>query len=296
MLLNSANLHAAFTGFRTIFNGAFQGVTPTYEQVAMTVPSATESENYGWLKDSTAFREWIGDRVLQNLGTADYAVKNKPYENTVAIPASKIEDDTYGVYKPLFAQLGQDAKMHPDELVYGLLSAGLTTACYDGQNFFDVDHPVLAKDGSMSSASNYQAGTGKMWVLIDNTRMIKPLIYQLRRPYRFISKDKPEDDNVFYGNNLVYGVDTRCNVGFGLWQLAYASKAELNETNYGAVRAAMLGMKGDKGKVLGIRPKLLLVPPSLEGVALKIVRAEIIDSTTNVYRDTATVLSVPWLE
>ena len=52
---------------------------------------------------------WIGDRVVQNLSVHDYAIKNKSFESTVGIPREAIEDDQYGAYAPLMAQLGQDA-------------------------------------------------------------------------------------------------------------------------------------------------------------------------------------------
>ncbi|MNG18050.1 Mu-like prophage major head subunit gpT [compost metagenome] len=58
----------------------------------------------------------------------------------------------------------------------------------------------------------------------------------------------------------------------------------------------MQGMKGDKGKVLGIRPKLLVVPPSLRGVALEVVKAERnAAGATNINRDAVDVLVTPWL-
>lgn len=55
-------------------------------------------------------------------------------------------------------------------------------------------------------------------------------------------KDNPPDENVFYKREYIYGSDGRCNVGFGLWQLAYASKQPLTAENYEAARAAMMGM------------------------------------------------------
>lgn len=297
MLINRQNLNIVFTGFKTVFQQAFEGAPTMYDKVAMTVPSTTAQEQYAWLKNTTGFREWLGDRVIQNLGAGDFTIKNKKFENTVGVPSDALDDDSYGLYKPLIAQLGQDAKTHPDELVFALLAAGFSGRCYDGQYFFDSDHPVLDVDGSTKSVSNYQSGSGAPWILVDNSRVIKPIIYQVRKPYNFVTKDDAKDDNVFFGGQIIYGVDARCNVGYGLWQLAYGSKADLTSTNYGLVRAGMLGMKGDKGKVLGVRPKLLLVGPSREGQALEVVKAERnADGATNVYRDTAEVVVVPWLE
>lgn len=296
MLINRQNLSALFTGYKTIFNNAFQGAKSLYEKVAMTVPSSAAQEVYAWLGNTTRFREWLGDRVIQNLSNHDFTIKNKEFENTVSVKRRDIEDDSYGVYNPLFAQLGEDARTHPDELVFALMSLGFSTPCYDGQYFFDTDHPVLDAAGNVTSVSNMQSGSGAAWFLMDASRQIKPFIYQKRKAYNFVSQDKETDENTFMRGEYVYGVDARCNVGLGLWQLAFGSKAALDETNYAAARAAMMSMKGDRGKVLGVRPTLLVVPPSLEGAALKVVKAERDASgATNVYQNTAEVLTVPWL-
>jgi phage major head subunit gpT-like protein len=296
MIINRPNLAAMFTGFKMTFQNAFDGTISDWNKVAMEVPSSTTQEVYAWLGQTTRFREWIGDRVIQNLKTHDFTIKNKPWENTVGVDRDQIDDDTYGVYKPFIAQLGQDAKQHPDELVFSLFVNGFTQTCYDGQYFFDTDHPVVQADGSIASVSNFGGGTGAAWYLLDTTKMIKPMIYQVRKGYNFVSMDKEDDDNVFKRKEFIYGVDARSNVGFGLWQLAYASKQPLDETSYAAARQALLTMKGDNGKVLGVRPSLLVVPPSMEGTGLKLLQAEYIASgATNVYRNTATLLTTPWL-
>ena len=93
-----------------------------------------------------------------------------------------------------------------------------------------------------------------------------------------------------------YGVDARCNVGFGFWQMAVRSAQTLDETNYGNARAAMMNFKSDEGRPLGVRPSLLVVPPSLEGAALKLVQAEAnAAGASNIYRNSAQVLVCPWL-
>ena len=48
----------------------------------------------------------------------------------------------------------------------------------------------------------------------------------------------------------------RCNVGFGFWQMAYGSKADLTMDNYVAARTAMMEFEGDGGKKLNIKPNL----------------------------------------
>ncbi|MGQ3072569.1 MAG: Mu-like prophage major head subunit gpT family protein [Ferrovibrionaceae bacterium] len=296
MEINRANLGKVFTGYKTIFQSAFEGAPSDWNRVAMEVPSTTGTEEYGWLGQSTRFREWLGSRVLQNLKAHGYSIRNKDFENTVTVDRNAINDDQYGVYSPLIAQLGQDAKQHPDELVFGLLKDGFTKTCYDGQYFFDTDHPVTAADGSVTSVSNTGGGSGAPWFLLDMSKVVKPIIYQKRQPYNFVSKIDPNDDNVFHNKEFVYGVDGRGNVGFGLWQIAYGSKATLNPTNYAAARAALVGMKGDNGKPLGVMPTLLVTGPANDQAGREVLIAERDTSgATNVWRNTAELLVTPWL-
>ena len=150
-----------------------------------------------------------------------------------------------------------------------------------------------------------QSGAGPAWFLLDTSRALKPLIYQERRPYRLVSKDRPEDDNVFNNKEFVYGVDGRSNAGFGLWQLAFGSKAELTPANYEAARAAMMAFKGDEGRPLNIRPDVLVAPPSLEGAAMRLLnngtRVEIVGendtpvAVQNEWANTAKPIVTAWV-
>lgn len=296
MIINRTNLSIATTGFKAAFQSQFDGTPTDYQQLVMEVPSTTAVENYGWMGSTTRFREWIGDRVIQALKQHDYSIKNKTFENTVGVPREAFEDDQYGIYAPMMAQLGQDSKEHPSELVYGLLKAGFTTECYDGQYFFDTDHPVLDAAGNETSVSNFGGGAGAPWFLLDTTRVLKPLILQKRKPYNFVSMNKDDDEMSFTRKEYRYGVDARLNVGFGLWQLAYASKQTLDATTFGAAYASMMGMRGDNGRPMGIRPKLLVVGPTQREAALEVVKAERnAAGATNINRDAVDVLVTPWL-
>lgn len=295
MEINRANLRSLFTGYKTVFQNAFDGADTAWNQVAMDVPSTTAQEVYPWLGQTTRFREWIGDRVIQNLKSHDFTIKNRSFENTVGVDKDAVQDDTYGIYKPVIADLGRDAKQHPDELVFTLLKNGANTLCYDGQYFFDTDHPVDTAAGT-ASVSNTQGGTGPTWYLLDMTRVVKPIIKQTRTPYNFVAMDQETDEQVFSAKQFRYGVDARLNVGFGLWQLAYSSGQDLTEDNYEAARAAMQEMTGDNGRPLGIRPSLLVVPPSLEGKGRKLLNSDANNyGATNVWKGSADLLVTSWL-
>lgn len=296
MIINNAYLSGLRQGFTSLYNSAFDAYTPNWNRVAMAVPSSTRSQDYGWLGKTTRFKEWLGDRVIQNLKTHNYNIVNKTFENTVAVAREDIEDDAIGIYNPMMTQLGQDAAMHPDELVFDLLKAGFDTPCYDGQNFFDTDHPVTDENGEEQSVSNTGGGNGAPWFLLDTSKAIKPLILQKRREYKFTAKDNLDDDNVFERNEFVYGVDARLNVGFGLWQMAYGSKQALTAASFKAGRTSMETLKGDNGRPIKVMPNLLVVGPTNRDAAEEIVKKARTDGgDTNTLLNSVEILVVPEL-
>lgn len=296
MLINRQNILDMSRGFQVIYQDAWNQAESQYDMVATTITSTGSEEHYAWLGTMPRFREWLGDRVVQSLSTGDYTIKNKDFELTVGVARNHVMDDKLGIYRPMFQQLGQEAKTHPDELVFSLLQAGFNTLCYDGQFFFDTDHPVRAADGSMGTWSNFGGGSGAAWYLLDLSRPIKPIIFQKRTEYGFVSMDAPTDEVVFTAKEFRYGVDARVNVGYGLPQLAYASKNTLDATSYAAARAALGSLKGDGGKVLRMKGTHLVVPPSLEKTAAEILTAaRTSNGADNVMVGTAKLMVCPWL-
>lgn len=296
MIINQGNLSALFTGFQSAFNKGFDGAESSWERIATRVPSTTKENKYGWLGQFPRLREWVGDRQMKSLAAHDYAIKNKKFESSVSIPRDDIDDDTYGVYTPLFEEMGFAAKTHPDELVWALLPLGFSTICYDGQYFFDIDHPVGDSEGAAASVANMQAGAGNPWFLLQTNRPLKPLIFQPRRDYALKSMTKEDHANVFLRDEYLYGVDARGNVGFGFWQQAFGSKDTLNQANFDANTAAMMAFKSDEGRPLGIKPDLLVVGASNRAAANAVVLAEkLANGASNTNYKAVDVLVVPWL-
>ena len=116
MIINHANLAILNQAYNAAFQSGLTTAAPMWNQLAMLVPSTTSTEKYAWLGSITKFREWLGERTYQNLKQSDYSIKNKTWENTVSVNRDEIEDDQYGVYKPVIQQLGQDAATHPTNL------------------------------------------------------------------------------------------------------------------------------------------------------------------------------------
>lgn len=297
MLINDASLNVLFEGFKTAFSAGFAGAESAYREVATVVPSTTREETYGWLGQFPKMREWVGDRHVRNLTAHGYKIVNRDFEQTISVGRNDIQDDQYGLFAPMLQEMGRTAAEFPDELVFGLLAAGFDTNCYDGQFFFDTDHPVGDGESAPASVSNFGGGSGTPWFLLDCSRPLKPLIFQERMPLgTLVRKDRPEDDNVFMKKQFLYGSDGRCAGGFGLWQMAYGSKQTLDAAGYAAARAAMMAFRGDNGRPLGIRPTHLVVPPSLEGAARELLTSALAEGgETNEWAGSAKLIVTPWV-
>lgn len=291
LVINGSNLSAIYQGFKIAFKNAFAGAPADWSKIATLVPSTTKAENYAWLAAFPQLREWIGDRNVKSLQAFGYSILNKSFESTIGVPRDDILDDTYGVFGNLFGEMGYAAATHPDSLVFSALPAGTTSLCFDGQYFFDTDHPV----GS-GTVSNWGGGSGAAWYLLETRRPLKPIIFQKRQDYEFVAMTQAEDESVFMRKEYRYGVDARCNVGYGLWQMAFGSKQTLDETNFEAACVALANMKDDDARPLGIKGNLLVVPAALEKAALKLVKSQYLASgADNPYYGRAEVLVSAYL-
>lgn len=281
-------LEALHTAINSAFNTRLTGVETTFGRVAMTMNSSTLVQAYPKLSELGPMREWIGERYIERLEVDGFAIVNRKFEKTVAIPVDAINDDMYGIFTPVVSDMGQTAAELPDNLVWERLEQGFTTAHYDGQMFFDTDHPVEDVNGNEISVSNFQGGTGRPWYLIDDTRPIKPMIFQDREGPKITPKTNLTDDNVFFQDEFIWGAKRRCAAGFGAWQLIYASREELTPETYAAARAVMIEARGHRGRKLNLKPKLLVVPGGLEAAAREILVSErAANGSTNLWRNSA---------
>ena len=298
-IVTPALVSALFTGFRAEYQRVF-GETPSHwDKVATLMPSTSKSNTYGWLGQFPQLVEWVGPRVLKDMAAHGYSITNKLFESTVGVKRTDIEDDEVGIYKPLFGEMGRAAKSFPDELVYGLLRLGLSTLCFDGQYFFDTDHPVYPNvdgTGAAATIANIADGADIPWFLLDTSRVLKPVLFQERTKPELTSMTRADDEAVFMTDEYRFGIRYRCNSGFGFWQTAYCSKKPLNDDNFNAAYDAMTAFKADGGRPLGIKPTLLVVPTNLRTAAAEVVQvARRTDGSDNPNAGIVDVLVTPWL-
>lgn len=151
MLVNKANLEKLFTDLHTEFANAFAVAPSTWQKIAVKVPSTGEGNFYAWLSSFPKMRRWTGPKHIKNLDALNHDVKNLDFEATVEIQRNHVEDDQTGMYLVQAQSAGYAAAQLPDDLVYEAVNNGFGVRCYDGQYFFDTDHPVAGASVSNMS-------------------------------------------------------------------------------------------------------------------------------------------------
>ncbi|WP_298173930.1 Mu-like prophage major head subunit gpT family protein [Novosphingobium sp.] len=296
MIITGTALQTLGRSFNALYSAGLGTVQAQRDAIASTVPSTTKTNEYSWLGELPGMREWIGDRQVQQLKGHGYSIDNRDFEHTIEVKRTDIEDDNIGQYRMMFTAQGRAAAAHPEQLVWGALANGHTSLCYDGQYFFDTDHPVLDVNGAVQTVSNSLPGGGTPWFLIDDMQPVKPIIFQERQKMRWIPQDDPTNPDVFKKNKFAYGIDYRANVGYGFWQFAVRSTATLDSAGYEAARVALANMTGDYGRKIGARGRLLVVPASLEGAGVRLLNNQMnAAGASNEWAGTAKLLVSDWL-
>ncbi|MDW7745873.1 Mu-like prophage major head subunit gpT family protein [Halomonas sp.] len=154
MIINQATLHEVFMSLSSEFGAGFDAAPSSWEKIAMRVTSTSGENRYKWLGRFPRLRRWAGEKVVKQLEGHGYTVVNDDFEATVEVDRNDIEDDSLGVIGTEAQMAGHSSKQLPDEIVYELVNRGFFDPCYDGQPFFDTDHPVGDGQGGAVSVSN----------------------------------------------------------------------------------------------------------------------------------------------
>jgi phage major head subunit gpT-like protein len=95
----------------------------------------------------------------------------------------------------------------------------------------DTANVIVTAAFGASGATNVQQGQARVvvipelanqattWYVADDSNAIKGLVWQLRRAPNFVAKTEPTDDNVFFENQFVWGVDAEGAATYGPWFL-----------------------------------------------------------------------------
>ncbi len=159
MLVNRENIGSIFINLKTIFNKAFEAAPSQWQETTMLVPSTGSQNDYSWLSRFPRMRKWLGDKVVKALAAFKYTIVNDDWEATVAVDRNDIEDDNLGIYAPMAQDAAFSSKQLPDEIDADLKNNAFTNLCYDGQYFYDTDHPVAGESVSNKGTKALSAAT-----------------------------------------------------------------------------------------------------------------------------------------
>lgn len=299
-IVNAAILSAINTQVKKDWQDGFNAVKPNHQSFTMHIPSTSASNTYAWVNELAEIREWVGDRVINDLAVSKYSVENKVFELSHGVKKTDIEDDQLGMYSWIFKGHGEKFANFPGKKSWQILKDGFTHVCFDNQYYFDIDHPVYGNHdgtGAVTTTSNMQAGIDPLWILVDDSQLIKPVIWQERKKPKFTAMTKTDDESVFMKNEFRFGTDMRGNSGLSLWQLAFASKAPLTQANVQANRTAMKSFKRDGGEPLGVNPTLCLVGASnIDAAEALFLNEKLSDGTRNPLYKKCQIIECPWWE
>lgn len=294
MIINTANLEALRTGFKTTFQAGLKSGVSLYALLTTSVSSSTKVETYGFLGEFPRFRKWIGDKRIRSMAERDYKLTNESFEATIGIHKDKIRDDNLGLYGPMVKGWGESAGKLSDRLVFDALRDGHTQPCYDGQNYFDTEHPV--GDGAAVYSNMSGADAVAPWFLLDCSQALKPILLQERQAPTFDMVTDQTDSHVFKTGEYLMGGEARAAAGYTYPQLAHRSTATLNAANYEAARTAMGALVDDEGEPLGVRPTHLVVGTSnLSAAKTLIEAATLANGAANIWFKDVVVVEAPRL-
>lgn len=297
--LTQAQFDALKTTLKVRFNAGLKLSSEDWKKIAKPITSDGRSNTYAWLSAFPAYREWIGERLHKILKETAYNVVNRKFEATIDVKVEDIEDDNVGQYGTIVESHGQAATDLLNDITFQALAAGFTQTCYDGQNFFDTDHPVYPNEdgsGKPVMVSNMQEGNGAPWILLCTKRAASPLYLQERSPVRFDSLTSAQNETAFNRDVYSFGGRWRGEAAYGFYQCAFGSKAELTAANFDAAFDAMGDMKGDGHRKLGVIADTLVVGMANRAKAEAILLKQFLangESNTN-YKRVELVVS-PWL-
>ena len=225
MDLTHENMRNLFYAFNAYLQRGLDGGWTEWTKFCSVINSSTLIEKYPMTIIAGGMREWVGERVINEIAGKMFEVVNKDYEHTEGVNRNDIEDDNIGFYEALFVEMGLNAANLWGELAVEALTAGGRWA--DGTAFFSASRKI-----------------GKAEI-----------------------------------NNVV--------------------NSELTVSSYESARSQMMQFcKPDKTPI-GLIPDTLMVGPTLEGTARRILKSELVvesgNTVSNIHKDECDILVNPYL-
>lgn len=149
----------AKTTLDTMFEKGMQRDVPLWtSELFEEIPSKGKGTKYPFVGGMSGLRRWKGERIYDSYRRYAYWLENEKFEKSISIDCDDIEDEQLGGYQGVMNELARQAKLWPQDLVIEAIKLGESKLCYDGQNYFDTDHPIEPGNAASGTFPNLFTG------------------------------------------------------------------------------------------------------------------------------------------
>src|SRR5690606_6115602 len=179
--LVSKDAQRALEDFSEEFTGALAqgGVEQWAKESGLYRPSRALKTTFPVPVSAAGYAEFKGDVKYRGLFQKSLELIPKTWQDGVAELASVVEAPDFIGWTSEPAAIAQAAQSLANEIVAGLLDAN--PVCWDGEKFFDTDHPVNVFDSSAGVFINERTGAGTN-LSITNLGKAKQYLREIKAP------------------------------------------------------------------------------------------------------------------
>lgn len=259
-MINAEILEILWKQLSSKFSEGFgAGETTAVDAFVTTMPLGTRTMRFDWLGDFHEFRKWVGPRIFKQLESKTYEASYDEYELSHRVLRRDIRDGIISPYTMQAFSGGEGARLLKPRLACEALDLGNTLPCYDGQNFFDTEHPI-GEDGDETLVSNYVGAGGAQathpWYVADLSRSLKPILALDREAPQYVSYQNLSDPSVFYNKEFLFGAQASMGTAYGLWQQIIRCEDNPTVQKFLDLRNLMADFRGDFKNEAGRRKKM----------------------------------------
>lgn len=142
------------------------------------VPGQGASNMYFWAQNAAGFREWVGDRVFNDVELNKVVVPHRTFEKTDRVPRNAIKDDTFGAFGDTVRMSAQSWAEQKYQWVIDVLTGNPVT--FDGLPAFSAARKYgknticnMVTTALTAGVFNTAYTTSGAWKMPDNT-LVRP--------------------------------------------------------------------------------------------------------------------------
>ena len=293
MLISTAELQAVNTNILSAYTDAMDvEVDESWKKLVNTGTYSAAGVMPNFMGDVPDLIPFGLTRQVKHFKENGFRLTGKVFESTGEIPVTTIRDGIVTTQAELGRKFAKKALAHPAQAVFGLIKAN-AVSLYDGKPLFSQDHPeqfdiAVAPTGeaietvTKTASNDIVAAAGEAgkfsWCVVGDTAMGDFYIregedYAIEMP----GLDRPSD-YTFDTDKVKVGLRVRFICEAGLWFTVVRSNKVLNAENLQEAIDLLHSFKNDRGSLLNLSAKYLVVPQiGGKAAADKVVGAALIN-------------------